>query len=625
MVKASPDWRRSIIEVIDISSPDGRLAQRGQVTLAGQVPDKFKIHLTGDVLTVVSAVPRNWSGDWNARENLPRTMVESFSLADPEAPETLGSLELGVGESLFATRFSGDRLYVVTFLTIDPLYVVDLSDPGNPTLLGELEIPGFSTYIEPLGDRLVSIGRLDSRTAVSLFDVSDPAAPALISQLPLGEGYNHSEANWDEKAFGVFPEDGLILVPYSGYDSATGWASRIQLIDLHRDGLAKRGIVNQGFAARRTAIVDDRILAVSPSDLITVDFSDRDRPVVTSDVEIAWRVDRIFLSGDHLVQIGGSADWSRTSPPNITITSAADPDATLNLLELENVPVTGATVRNGKLYLAQQVSNGWLPLYRTTDGANRRARRIPSSSPSTTSPTLPAITRIGRTEADVDPGYGYGAGQLEPAWPDDGTLVWVREQWSSWWWYDRVVMPGPVAGRRVLAADSNVAVSPHPAVTLGPSGGMALTNLNLEAPPCEGGAGPRTNRDRRCRTRRGREFDPVDPSLVSHQRRTRNGRLRRERCRLSEIHHHGRCPHRKHGRLERPRRLWRKTLPELDGLRRWLRFRRQEGLAALPPFHEDGRFLEGGSSRSRRRSQYSGASAFGYRWRDDAPDDRLWF
>ncbi len=99
MVKASPDWRRSIIEVIDISSPDGRLAQRGQVTLAGQVPDKFKIHLTGDVLTVVSAVPRNWSGDWNARENLPRTMVESFSLADPEAPETLGSLELGWGRA----------------------------------------------------------------------------------------------------------------------------------------------------------------------------------------------------------------------------------------------------------------------------------------------------------------------------------------------------------------------------------------------------------------------------------------------------------------------------------------------------------------------------------------------
>jgi hypothetical protein len=495
VVKASSDWRRSIIEVIDISSPDGRLTRRGQVTLAGQVPDKFKINLKGDILTVVSEVPRNWAGDWNAPENLPRTMVESFSLADPDSPETLGSLELGVGERLHATRFSGDRLYVVTFLTIDPLYVVDLSDPGHPTLLGELEVPGFSTYIQPLGDRLVSIGRLDSRTAVSLFDVSDPGAPSLISQLPLGDGYNHSEANWDEKAFGVFPEDGLILVPYSGYDSATGWASRIQLIDLHHDGLAKRGIVDQGFAARRTAIVDDRILAISPSDLITVDFSDRDRPVVTSDVEIAWRVDRVFLSGDYLVEIGGSADWSRASPPTITIADADDPDATLNLIELENVPVTGATVRNGRLYLAQQESNAWLPVYRPAGGSEPPVSNSPLILSVYDLSALPAITRIGRTEADVDPGYGYGAGQLEAAWPDDETLVWVRERWSSWWWYDYLPMPMVSSTARVLVAeDATSPVSTLPSVTLGSAGGVALKNANLEVG--EGGPAGSTAGDR---------------------------------------------------------------------------------------------------------------------------------
>ena len=126
-MRASEDWRRSIIEVVDISAPDGTLVKRGQIPVAGQVPDKFKLNLKGDILTVVSAVPRNWSGDWNAPENLPRTMVETFSLAQPATPVKLGSLELGVGETVHATRFSGDRLYVVTFLTIDPLWVVDLS------------------------------------------------------------------------------------------------------------------------------------------------------------------------------------------------------------------------------------------------------------------------------------------------------------------------------------------------------------------------------------------------------------------------------------------------------------------------------------------------------------------
>ena len=473
VVHSSGDWRRSLIEVIDISAPDGTLVKRGQIALSGQVPDKFKIQLKGDILTVVSAVPRNWSGDWNAPENLPRTMVESFSLAQPTAPMKLGSLELGVGETVHATRFSGDRLYVVTFLTIDPLWVVDLSDAGNPTLLGELEIPGFSTYIEPLGDRLVSVGRLDSRTAVSLFDVSDPATPTLLSQLPLGEGYSSSEANWDEKAFSVFPDDGLILVPFSGYDSASGWANRIQLIDLGRDGLTKRGIVDEGFAARRTAIIDDRILAISASALITVDFADRDRPRVTSDVEIAWRVDRVFLSGDYLVEVGGSADWSRANPQSITIATPDDPDTTVTLLELEDVPVTGATVRNGKLYLAQQDSNTFLPIYKTTTGG--------TAPPALANPlilsvydlsALPTITLVGRTEAEVDPGYGYGAGQLEPAWPNDDTLVWVREQWTSWWWYDRPILLG----------DTSVVAAAPRAITLASSGAMEQSTPQFAAP-----------------------------------------------------------------------------------------------------------------------------------------------
>jgi uncharacterized secreted protein with C-terminal beta-propeller domain len=77
---------------------------------------------------------------------------------------------------------------VVTFFTIDPLWVIDLADPKTPTLLGELEVPGFSNYIEPLGDRLVAIGRVGGQTAVSLFDVSNPAQPLQFSQIPLGDG-----------------------------------------------------------------------------------------------------------------------------------------------------------------------------------------------------------------------------------------------------------------------------------------------------------------------------------------------------------------------------------------------------------------------------------------------------
>ncbi len=72
----------------------------------------------------------------------------------------LGSTgDIAPGERLFAVRFLGDLAYLVTFLRIDPLFVVDLSDPAHPTVLGEVELPGFSEYLHPLGDHhLLTIG-----------------------------------------------------------------------------------------------------------------------------------------------------------------------------------------------------------------------------------------------------------------------------------------------------------------------------------------------------------------------------------------------------------------------------------------------------------------------------------
>lgn len=485
VIRSSTDWRRSIIDVVDISAPSGVLVRRSQIETAGTVADKFKLNLAGDILTVVSAVPRTWSSDWNTLKDT-HTMVETFSLANAAVPRKLGSLELGLGETVRATRFADGRLYVVTFFTIDPLWVVDLANPEVPTLLGELEVPGFSTYIEPLGDRLVAVGRIDSQTAVSLFDVSNPAAPAVLSQLPLGEGYSSSEANWDEKAFSVIPEHNLILVPYSGYDSGSGWATRVQLIDLGRNGLTKRGIVDKGFAARRTAIVDDRILAISATNLVSIDFANRDQPRVTSDVEIVWRVDRVFLKGRHLLEIGGSADWSVATPPSITVATAANPDHALSVLDLEDVPVTGATVRGTRLYLAQQQPGWWSPIYygNAADALNGSRPRNPLIVSVFDLSQLPKIKRIGRTEADVDAGYGYGTAQLEAAWPNDDTLVWVRAQWSSWWWL--TPMPIAIIDNGVLNADgilrlSSNSVTASQSMSLAQSGSLSLGNVNLLA------------------------------------------------------------------------------------------------------------------------------------------------
>jgi hypothetical protein len=454
VVRYSVDWRNSFIDVVDISSPAGVLRKRGQIATGGTVDDKFKMHLDGDTFTAVSAVWR----DWNNPTSVSRTMVQTFSLASPDAPLALGSLELGVGETVRATRFDGQRLYVVTFFNIDPLWVVDLADPVGPKVLGELQVPGFSNYIEPLGDRLVAVGRVGNKTAVSLFDVSDPANPMVLSQLPLGDNYSWSEANWDEKAFSVLPGENLILVPYSGYDPASGCADRVQLIDLKRGALTQRGVIDRGFAARRTTVKGDRILAISPTDLVTVEFSDRDHPVVTSCVELAWRVDRVFLSGEYLVQIGGAADY-RSKRQTLTVSKASDPDTALVTVNLDSVPVVGAAVRDGRFYVAQQNAFSYWPgpllAVRAPDGAPTSGTD-PVANPFILSTfdlsNLPEVDVLARTESTVD--LGGGGASLTAVWPRAGVLVWVRAQ-SSYWAY----RGGPVYALNAVVSDR---IAPYP-------------------------------------------------------------------------------------------------------------------------------------------------------------------
>src|SRR5262249_26869796 len=227
-----------------------------------------------------------------------------------------------------------------TFRRIDPLWVVDLSDPANPRIAGELQVPGYSTFIQPLGDRLVTVG-LDTsnswRVAVSLFDVHDPGAPALLSNVALGQNSSWSEANSDEKAFNVMPDAGLILLPYQG-DYTNGYASRIQLIDLNRDSLALRGTIDHAAQPRRATVHQDRILSLSGEELLTVDAPDRDQPKIKTVIPLAWSVDLTFVQGRYLLELSTASSWWWNNPPTpaIRITPLDQPDQVANDVSLPN-------------------------------------------------------------------------------------------------------------------------------------------------------------------------------------------------------------------------------------------------------------------------------------------------
>ncbi len=126
----------------------------------------------------------------------------------------VGSLTgLAPTERIFAARFLGDTLYLVTFLQVDPLFVIDLSNPARPEVLGELKIPGFSTYLHPFTDgHVVGIGQENSSLKLSLFDVSDPTQPTEKGALVL-EGNAWSQALYDHKAVLADPSRSLLVLP----------------------------------------------------------------------------------------------------------------------------------------------------------------------------------------------------------------------------------------------------------------------------------------------------------------------------------------------------------------------------------------------------------------------------
>ncbi|PID73423.1 MAG: hypothetical protein CSB33_04140 [Desulfobacterales bacterium] len=144
------------------------------------------------------------------------------------------------GENLYSVRYTGDRAYLVTFRVTDPLYVFDLSDPAAPRILGELHIPGYSDYLHPVSaDLVLGIGKdavPDTTSSdfgggrgawyqgmkLSLFDVSDPAAPAEVNHIIIGKRGTDSDALWNHHALAWLPdadgEGGRLALPIRLHD-----------------------------------------------------------------------------------------------------------------------------------------------------------------------------------------------------------------------------------------------------------------------------------------------------------------------------------------------------------------------------------------------------------------------
>ena len=246
-----------------------------------------------------------------------------------EALEVVGSIGgIAADEQLYSARIAGDRAYFVTFRFTDPLFVVDLSVPTAPELLGELHVPGYADHLQPLeGGLLLAIGRdANERTGMflglqlSLFDVSAPENPTLLHRYTFAGGRETStpitgnrwtRGDGDPLALGFFPEQGVVTIPVTTEGSPWWWERPIEVMPIDGgvvasamaiDGLrvppppkqllevirfdAEAGIVPLGTidhtaSVERSLRVGNRLVAVSASEVSVHDFSDPSTPLAS--------------------------------------------------------------------------------------------------------------------------------------------------------------------------------------------------------------------------------------------------------------------------------------------------------------------------------------------------------
>src|SRR3989338_3005226 len=213
--KISKETERTVVHKISMDKNVINFEETGEVP--GTVLNQFSMDEHNGNFRIATT-----TGNWRD------TSLNHLYILDEDL-DIVGSVEdLAKGERIYSTRFMGDKVYMVTFRQVDPLYVIDASNPENPKVLGYLKVTGYSSYLHPYDEaHIIGIGMEateDGRVQglkIALFDVSDFENPKeaskydLSNKVPGKYSYSHSDALYDHKAFLFSKEKGILVIPVS--------------------------------------------------------------------------------------------------------------------------------------------------------------------------------------------------------------------------------------------------------------------------------------------------------------------------------------------------------------------------------------------------------------------------
>jgi uncharacterized secreted protein with C-terminal beta-propeller domain len=241
-------------------SLDG-LAVQNQGEVAGRPLNQFCLDEHKGNLRIATTAGNRGLNIWLSGINFSNTQSANDVYVLDKNLKQIGAVkDMGLGERIYSARFIGDRGYIVTFRQTDPFYVLDLSNPANPKLKGELKIPGYSGYLHPLADNIIlGVGQEDWKLKMSLFDVSDPNNPKEIDKYLMQESY--SEAINNHKAFLQDAKHKVFFLPGGSGGYVFGYeGNRLKLVKAVSD-------IN----ARRAIFINDYMYIIHDNGLVVLD------------------------------------------------------------------------------------------------------------------------------------------------------------------------------------------------------------------------------------------------------------------------------------------------------------------------------------------------------------------
>ncbi len=270
------------------------------IDIVGYIPSEFHLDVRNNTLRLVSS-PEN-------RDAGSQLLIYDLTLQTPKLLSFVNNI--APGEQLYATRFSDDKAFVVTFERIDPLWVINLSDPEQPWIEGELEVPGWSEKLFFYEQQLLGLG-IDNqrypedaglngginRVSLGLFDISNAADPQLLSRITplIGEStYSYSPAINDERALFLDWKKGMAALPIQYRNNA------LQFIQITSDALLNLGKISVASRVERTlALTADQFATLGGEDIFIIDLQ-TEQPIQIGHLSLAQNIYALNAEQDKL-------------------------------------------------------------------------------------------------------------------------------------------------------------------------------------------------------------------------------------------------------------------------------------------------------------------------------------